>query len=460
MWRKGKVGSQEMSDVGKLAKVTVYGCQMNERDSETIGGYLTAAGYGLTEEIGKADLILYLTCCVRGNAEDRALGNLAEAKRLKKANPGLMIGVCGCMVQEEWVRQELEGRLSFVDLAFGTHNLHRLPELLQRLECGERVIEIWDNAQEVVEDLPVLRKDPLKAFVNITYGCDNFCTYCIVPYVRGRERSRRPGEVLSECLEAAHSGAKDITLLGQNVNSYGKGLKEEADSGLTDFTGLLSLLDARLPAGIRLRFTTSHPRFVDEAMVDALARLDKVCEQYHLPLQAGSDRILNAMNRGYTSERYLGLLERIRKAVPGCAVTSDVMVGFPGETEEDFQRTLDVVSKARFDACFTFVYSPRKGTMAESMPNQVEEEEKKDRIARLIKLQNSISFDINEKLTGSLMEVMAEGPSVKDPRMWSGRTRTNKMVHWPTDGSEAPGGLYMVRIGKARPFVLHGTREG
>ncbi len=446
-----------MTEVLRLAKLVVFGCQMNERDSETIAGYLEGAGYGFTEDELKADLILYLTCCVRGNAEDRALGNLGQVKRLKKTRPGLKVGICGCMAQEGWVREALDERLSWLDLAFGTHNIHRLPELLARLDSGERVVEVWDSPQEVVEDLPVLRKDPLKAFVNITYGCDNFCTYCIVPYVRGRERSRAVFEITAECVKAAESGAKDITLLGQNVNAYGKGLGPVDGLARPDFPYLLAALDEALPDGSRLRFTTSHPRFVDDRMIEALSSLGKVCEQYHLPVQAGSDKVLRMMNRGYTAKEYLDMLDKVRKAVPGCAITSDVMVGFPGETEEDFQRTLDVVEEAGFDSAFTFVYSPRKGTAAESMPDQVLEEEKKDRIGRLIELQNKISLAANRKLLGSVEEVMAEGPSAKDPRMCSGRTRTNKMVHWP-EADAKPGELVRVRIEKARTFVLHGTR--
>lgn len=443
---------------GKLARIIVYGCQMNERDSETVAGYLRDFGCDITEDINKASLILYMTCCVRGNAEDRALGNLAEAKRLKKSRPDLVVGVCGCMVQEEWVQGELSGRLSWIDLAFGTHNLHRLPELLARLESGERVIEVWDNAQEVVENLPVIRKDGLKAFVNITYGCDNFCTYCIVPYVRGRERSRRASDILDECMAAVSGGAMEITLLGQNVNAYGKGIEASSEGEPTNFPSLLLMLDGKLPEGTWLRFTTSHPRFADDAMIDALMTCDKVCEQYHLPLQAGSDRVLKAMNRGYTSAQYLDLLDRVRKAVPGCAITSDIMVGFPGETEEDFLGTLETVSRARFDAAFTFIYSPRQGTAASLMPDQVPEEVKKDRIRRLIELQNGISLDVNKGLVGKVLEVLVEGPSQKDASVMAGRSRTNKMVHWPDDGTLRRGDRAFIIIEKARTFVLHGRR--
>lgn len=444
---------------GKLAKVVVYGCQMNERDSETVAGYLRDFGMGMTEDMAVASLVLYMTCCVRGNAEDRALGNLQEAKRLKKSRPGLFVGVCGCMVQEEWVQGELAGRLSWIDLAFGTHNLHRLPELLARLESGERVIEVWDSAQEVVEDLPVIRKDGLKAYVNITYGCDNFCTYCIVPYVRGRERSRRAPDILEECRAAVSAGAKEVTLLGQNVNAYGKGMEPASADDAADFPSLLRMLDRELPDGVWLRFTTSHPRFADDAMIGAISSCGKVCEQYHLPLQAGSDRVLKEMNRDYTKEQYLDLIERVRKAVPGCAITSDIMVGFPGETEDDFLETLDTVRRARFDAAFTFIYSPREGTAACSMPDQIPEEVKKDRIRRLIGLQNEISLDVNRGLVGEVLEVLVEGPSQKDPSVMAGRSRTNKMVHWPDDGTLKRGDRAGIRIEKARTFVLHGMRQ-
>ena len=444
---------------GKLAKIIVYGCQMNERDSETVAGYLRDFGCGITEDMGQASLILYMTCCVRGNAEDRALGNLAEAKRLKKFRPGLVVGVCGCMVQEEWVQGELSGRLSWIDLAFGTHNLHKLPELLARLETGERVIEVWDNAQDVVEDLPVIRKDGLKAFVNITYGCDNFCTYCIVPYVRGRERSRRASDILDECRAAVAAGAREVTLLGQNVNAYGKGIEASSAGEATDFPALLKMLDRQLPEGTWLRFTTSHPRFADDAMIEAISSSGKVCEHYHLPLQAGSDMVLKAMNRGYTSGEYLELLGKVREAVPGCAITSDIMVGFPGETEEDFLDTLETVRKARFDAAFTFIYSPRQGTAAYKMPDQVPEEAKKDRIRRLIELQNGISLDVNRGLLGKSLEVLVEGSSQRDASVMAGRSRTNKMVHWPDDGTLRRGDRARILIEKARTFVLHGRKE-
>jgi tRNA-2-methylthio-N6-dimethylallyladenosine synthase len=457
----------------KKARVVAFGCQMNERDAETISGLLEQMGYagpdangGVGADAGEsagidADVVIFVTCCVRENAENRAIGNLGDMKRLKAQKPGMIIGICGCMVQQEHVKHMVEQRMPWVDLVFGTHNIHRLPELMARVEAGERVIEVWDEAHEIVEGLPASRAFRHKSFVNITYGCNNFCTYCIVPYVRGRERSRRPDDILAEVRELAASGCREVTLLGQNVNSYGRGLPPDRDGRVWGFADLLRAVNA-VDGIARIRFTTSHPRDFSDEMIEAAASCDKVCEHFHLPLQAGSDRVLKMMNRGYTSARYLDLVDRIRQAVPGASITTDIMVGFPGETESDFEETLDMVRKARFDAAFTFIYSPREGTPAASMPDQALEEVKRDRIYRLIDLVNATAEGVNESLRGRVVEVMVDGPSERDPSIFAGRTRSNKMVHWrPGDRAGAsappvPGDLVMVRVLVPRTWTLHG----
>jgi tRNA-2-methylthio-N6-dimethylallyladenosine synthase len=457
----------------KKARVVAFGCQMNERDAETISGLLEQMGYagpdangGVGADAGEsagidADVVIFVTCCVRENAENRAIGNLGDMKRLKAQKPGMIIGICGCMVQQEHVQHMVEQRMPWVDLVFGTHNIHRLPELMARVEAGERVIEVWDEAHEIVEGLPASRAFRHKSFVNITYGCNNFCTYCIVPYVRGRERSRRPDDILAEVRELAASGCREVTLLGQNVNSYGRGLPPDRDGRVWGFADLLRAVNA-VDGIARIRFTTSHPRDFSDEMIEAAASCDKVCEHFHLPLQAGSDRVLKMMNRGYTSARYLDLVDRIRQAVPGASITTDIMVGFPGETGSDFEETLDMVRKARFDAAFTFIYSPREGTPAASMPDQALEEVKRDRIYRLIDLVNATAEGVNESLRGRVVEVMVDGPSERDPSIFAGRTRSNKMVHWRPDdraGASAPpvpGDLVMVRVLVPRTWTLHG----
>ncbi|MDD4792108.1 MAG: tRNA (N6-isopentenyl adenosine(37)-C2)-methylthiotransferase MiaB [Firmicutes bacterium] len=439
----------------RSARVVTFGCQMNERDSETIMGILSSLGFEESASVDDADIIIFVTCCVRENAENRALGNLGETKRLKERNPHLVVGMCGCMAQRSDLREEVKARMPWVDLMFGTHNIHRLPELLQRVFAGERVVEVWNEPCEVVEGLPAVRAYSHKAFVNITYGCDNFCTYCIVPYVRGRERSRTIDDVVAEVRDLAESGCAEVTLLGQNVNSYGRGLPPLSSGVSPDFADLLYEVNS-VEELKRIRFTTSHPRDFTDKMVEAACSCDKVCEHFHLPLQAGSDRVLDMMHRGYTAEKYLGLVHRIRSVIPGASITTDIMVGFPGETEADFQDTMDMVRQARFDAAFTFIYSPRPGTVAAEMPNQVEDDVKHDRIYRLIDLVNSIAGEINDELRGAITEVMVEGPSERDPSVLSGRTRTNKMVHWTASREHKPGDLVKVRIVEPRTWTLYG----
>ena len=427
------------------------GCQMNDHDSEVITGILLSLGYQRTEAVEDADLILYNTCCVRENPERKVYGHISAFRRLKEENPELIIGICGCMPQQKEERQQILKKLPHVDLVFGTHNIHRLPELLDRAASGERVVEVWDEAhyeegEDFRDSLPVQRSDGLKAFVNIIYGCTNFCTYCIVPYTRGKEHSRTPEKIKEEVLGLAAEGYKEVTLLGQNVNAYGKDLRESASfsSLLADLNGIDGLA--------RIRFTTSHPRDMGLDLIEALASLDKVCEHLHLPVQSGSTRLLKRMNRGYTREYYLDLVEKVRKAVPGISITTDLIVGFPGETEEDFQDTLDLVREVGFDSAFTFIYSPREGTPAARWPEQIPEEIKKERIYQLIELQNSISDAQMRRLVGTRQELLVEGRS-KDGLV--GRTRTNRQVHFAGPAA-LYGSLVTVEITEASTWSLQG----
>lgn len=427
------------------------GCQMNDHDSEVITGLLLSLGYEATDQVGDADLILYNTCCVRENPERKVYGHIAAFRKLKEQNPQLVIGICGCMTQQKQELEKILQQLPHVDLIFGTHNIHRLPELLERAQNGEKVVEIWDEGQydegqDLRDGLPVQRSHGLKAFVNVIYGCTNFCTYCIVPYVRGKEHSRLPERILDDVANLAREGYKEVTLLGQNVNAYGKDLSLD-----TSFSTLLRKVNT-IDGLARIRFTTSHPRDMGDDLIAALADLDKVCEHLHLPVQAGSNTLLRRMNRGYTREYYLGLVERVRQAVPGISLTTDLIVGFPGETDEDFQETLSLVKEVGFDSAFTFIYSPREGTPAAKYPNQVPEELKKERIYQLIELQNDISAQHMQRLVGTTQEVLIEGATQEGV---IGRTRTNRQVHL-SGSRELLGSLLEVEITEASTWSLQG----
>lgn len=431
--------------------ILTYGCQMNERDSEILAGLLESGGYERAGTLSEADLILFNTCSVRHSAENKVFGKLGEVMRLKSRNPELTVAVGGCMAQLSENRERFL-RLG-VDVLFGTHNLHEILDLLKiREEQGRQIVAVWPEAKEVVEGLPSKRDKKITAFVNIMYGCNNFCSYCIVPYVRGRERSRKPADIIAEIKELVDSGVKEVTLLGQNVNSYGRGLEEKVD-----FADLLSMVN-EIEGLWRIRFTTSHPRDMSQKLIDAVACLDKVCEHVHLPLQAGSNRILALMNRGYTREHYFDLVDRMRRAMPGVAVTTDLIVGFPGETEADFEDTLDAVQRIRFDAAFTFMYSPRTGTRAAELPEQLPREIKRDRLICLNEVQYRIALEKNEDLVGSEVEVLVEGQSKTNAQKLSGRTRTNRIVIF--EGSqEMVGQLVKVRINEARTFALFGETQ-
>ncbi|NLZ94119.1 MAG: tRNA (N6-isopentenyl adenosine(37)-C2)-methylthiotransferase MiaB [Firmicutes bacterium] len=434
----------------KKYTMTVFGCQMNERDAETIRGFLDELGYVETEEITEANLIIMNTCAVREKAEAKVLGRIGRLGSLKEKQPDLLIAICGCMVQQEEVANYIKKNFPFVDLIFGTHNIAAFPELLQQAEeSKETVIDLWSEAGEVTEGLPVKRMDGIKAWVNITYGCNNYCSYCIVPYVRGRERSRRPEDIVREVKELADRGYLEVTLLGQNVNSYGKDLTEQMD-----FADLLARVDQE--TGIkRIRFMTSHPRDFTEKLARTIAAGKNICEHVHLPVQAGSNRILKLMNRGYTREHYLQLVEMLRDYQPDCALSTDIIVGFPGETEKDFEDTLDLVDKVSYDAAFTFLYSRRSGTPAAEMPNQISNKTKKERFQRLLDLQNKHSLHHNEKLVGQKVEVLVEGPSKTDPSVFTGRTRSNKTVNF-TGENITRGKLLTVEITEARTWSLLG----
>ena len=425
-----------------------YGCQMNVRDSEIMNGLLEAMGYCATDKPEEASIILFNTCSVRHSAENKVYGKLGEISALKRRNPDLIIAFGGCMAQ----LPEVQARLKKigVDVVFGTHNIHELPYLIEQARQSKTpVFQVWDQEGEVEENLPSVRRPGISAFVNIMYGCNNFCSYCIVPYTRGRERSRRSKDILKEVQELADQGYREVTLLGQNVNSYGKGLDEEID-----FADLLAMT-ARVEGIDRVRFTTSHPKDMSDKLIDTIAGNPVICEHIHVPLQAGSNRILKRMNRGYTREHYLEITNRIRERIPGVAITSDLIVGFPGEEDEDFADTLDMVEKVRFDAAFTFMYSARRGTRAAEFTDQVPLEVKKARLNQLNLVQYRIAREINQSLEGKVEEVLVEGPSKTDKTKLTSRTRTNRVVIIP--GSEdLIGQIIPVRIVEGKSFSLFG----
>lgn len=399
---------------------------MNEHDSEVMVGLLEDMGYTPSDSADNADLILLNTCCVRETAENKVYALLGRLRKLKQSNPALLIGIGGCMTQQEETAKRIKSRFPHVDIIFGTHNLHELPRLItQARETGEGVLEVWPGTGDVVEEMPIKRAKGVRAWVAITYGCNNFCTYCIVPYVRGRERSRQPEKILAEVKSLVNENYKEITLLGQNVNSYGKDLEEK-----TDFAQLLTGINA-IEGLQRIRFMTSHPRDFNDRLIETMARCENVCEHIHLPVQAGSNDILKKMNRGYTREYYMDLVSKIRALLPDVSLTTDIMVGFPGETEEDFSQTMDLIERVGFDGAFTFVYNPRSGTPAARMPEQISEEIKSERIQRLIKRQNELALERNRAELGRVHHVLVEGQSKTRSEVFSGRTRTNKLMVFP-----------------------------
>lgn len=440
---------------GKTPKALVetFGCQQNENDSERICGMLDTMGFEFTDNENEADFILYNTCAVREGAEMRVLGNIGALKKIKEKRPELIVGICGCMMQQESMSKRIKSKFKHVTVVFGTHSLYSFPEIMYKAVCeNERVISRIESEGRLCEDIPVKRKPGPSAWVSIMYGCNNFCSYCIVPYVRGRERSRDPEAVIAEIESLAKEGVKEITLLGQNVNSYGKDLERDID-----FADLLLMAD-KVEGIRRIRFVTSHPKDMTDKLIATLPKVTKLCRQIHLPFQAGSNRILKEMNRGYTKERYLELAEKIRAVMPDASFTTDIIVGFPGETYEDFLETVYVIEKVRFDSVFSFIYSKRGGTPAAKMENQIPEEIKHKHFDILLDVQNRISREINETYSDRIEEIMVEGISKNNPDAMCGRTDSGKIVNFPKDDTLSVGDFIKVKITKISTWSLMGER--
>ncbi len=431
------------------ACVVNMGCQMNARDSEKLAGILEVMGYDLvdTEE---ADFVIYNTCTVRENANNKVWGRLGYLGAYKKKHPHMKIALCGCMMQEDEVLEKLKKSYRFVDLVFGTHNIYKFAELMYTIFVQEgMVIDVWKDTDKIVEDLPVERKYKFKSGVNIMFGCNNFCSYCIVPYVRGRERSRKPQDILREVERLAQDGVVEVMLLGQNVNSYGKNLDEPVT-----FAELLMEIE-KIEGIKRIRFMTSHPKDLSDELIEIMAKSDKICNHLHLPLQSGSSRILKEMNRHYDKEQYLSLVGKIRAAVPDIALTTDIIVGFPGETEEDFLETMDVVKKAGYESAFTFIYSKRTGTPAAAKEEQIPEDVVKDRFDRLLREVQSCAKERAEALTGRVEDVLVEDVNEQDNTLVSGRMGNNFIVHFPGDKSLI-GKIVKVRLKECKGFYFYG----
>ena len=429
--------------------VTTFGCQMNARDSEKLRGILNQIGYEEAEE-DEADFVIYNTCTVRENANTRVYGRLGQLKPRKKQQPHMMIGLCGCMMQEPEVIAKLKKSYSFVDIIIGTHNIYKFAELIcERYEAGKMVVDIWEDTDKIVEDLPNERKYAFKSGINIMFGCNNFCSYCIVPYVRGRERSRKPEAIIREIERLVKDGVSEVMLLGQNVNSYGRTLDEPIT-----FAELLRRIE-KIEGLKRIRFMTSHPKDLSDELIEVMASSEKICKHLHLPVQSGSTRILKKMNRRYTKESYLELAEKIKKAVPDISLTTDIIVGFPGETEEDFQETLDVVRKVRYDSAFTFIYSKRTGTPAAAMEDQIPADVVKDRFDRLLSEVQSIASEVCAVHEGKDVEVLVESVSDHDASMVTGRMSNNLLVHFK--GTKEMIGTYVtVHLTECKGFYYLG----
>ncbi|MBD8007557.1 tRNA (N6-isopentenyl adenosine(37)-C2)-methylthiotransferase MiaB [Bacillus norwichensis] len=436
---------------GRKFYIRTYGCQMNEHDTEVMAGIFMGLGYENTETVEDADVILLNTCAIRENAENKVFGELGHLKPLKLEKPDLLIGVCGCMSQEESVVNRILEKHHFVDMIFGTHNIHRLPNILNEAYMSkEMVIEVWSKEGDIVENLPKVRMGNIKAWVNIMYGCDKFCTYCIVPYTRGKERSRRPQDIIQEVRHLAAQGYKEITLLGQNVNAYGKDF-DDIEYGLGDLMDELRMVD--IP---RIRFTTSHPRDFDDRLIEVLAKKGNMMEHIHLPVQSGSSDILKIMGRVYNREQYLELVRKIKAAIPDVSLSTDIIVGFPNETDEQFEETMTLYKEVGFEIAYTFIYSPRDGTPAAKMKDNVSMEVKKERLQRLNQLVNELSAKAMKKFEGQVVEVLVEGESKNNPDVLAGYTRKNKLVNFKGPKS-AIGQLVNVKIVEAKTWTLDGV---
>ena len=430
-------------DSPPLAFVHSFGCQQNVNDGEKIKGVLMDAGYGMCDKFEDADLILFNTCAVREHAEERVFGNIGALKQLKTKNPKLIIGICGCMTQQEGVVERLRKSYPFVDLVFGVNGIDILPQLLaEKMQAGKRLLKTPTERYDVVEEMPIRRDSTFRAWLPIMYGCDNFCSYCIVPYVRGRERSRKSEDILKEFRQLVQQGYKEITLLGQNVNSYGKGLDESID-----FAALLALL-CQEEGDFHIRFMTSHPKDATRKLIDTMAKYPQICKHLHLPVQSGSDRILKEMNRHYTVAQYMDLIDYAKKTVPGITFSSDIIVGFPGETEEEFDQTLELVRKVEYMQLFTFIYSKRSGTKAAEMDDPFTHKDKTDRMARLLKLQEEIASRLAKEMVGKTCRVLVEGHSRQEGTL-AGRLDNNLLVEFQADDS---------LIGQYAQVVIEDTR--
>jgi tRNA-2-methylthio-N6-dimethylallyladenosine synthase len=430
--------------------IETWGCQMNEEDSEKLAGMLKTLDYEETLFRDKADVIIFNTCAVRENAELKVYGNLGALKSIKSKNPDMILAVCGCMMQQKGMPEEILKKYKHVDIVFGTHNAHKFPEYLERAKTeNTQICEIYEKETEIVEGIPIVRDSDVKAYVTIMYGCNNFCTFCIVPYVRGRERSRKPEDILNEIRQLVAKGYKEITLLGQNVNSYGLNLEEKVS-----FAYLLRMAN-EVPGLERIRFMSAHPKDLHMDVIRAVKECDKVVEQVHLPVQSGSTSLLKRMNRSYSREEYMSIVENIKKEIPGVALSTDIIVGFPGETDDDFEETLKLVEEVKYDSAYTYIYSRRKYTPADRMDQQIPEKIKHERFNRLIEAINRNAIAINKTYQDQIVEVLVEGKSKNNEDFIQGRTRTGKVVNFPGDES-LTGKLLQVLITKARSFSLMG----
>lgn len=453
-----KIMSDIISKTGVIPTyhVTTFGCQMNARDSEKLAGILESVGYEYEEDEKKADFVIYNTCTVRENANQRLYGHLGTLGGIKKKRPNMLIGLCGCMMQEETVYQKILESYSFVDLIFGTHNIYDFARLLEKVltrtstKGKDHIIsEIWKDTDKIVEDLPVKRAYAFKSGVNIMFGCNNFCSYCIVPYVRGRERSRKPDDIINEVKKLTEYGVKEIMLLGQNVNSYGKGLEEEIS-----FAKLLKMVEA--VDGIeRIRFMTSHPKDLSDELIDVMSSSTKICKHIHLPLQTGSTRLLESMNRHYTKYDYIALANKIRERIPDVAITTDIIIGYPTETDEDVNDTIDVIEQVKFDGAFTFIYSKRTGTPAAKMDGQIPEDVAKKSFDRVLRKVQEVSISQAKLNEGKIMDVLVEEINRQDSSLVTGRLSNNLLVHFPGDASLI-GKIVNVELSESKGFYYIG----
>ena len=433
------------------AFVHTYGCQGNVADSERIKGLLSLMGYTMTEEKEEADLILYNTCAIREHAEDRVFGNVGAIKKLKQSNPNLIIALCGCMMQQEHIRERLFKSYPFVDIVFGTHNQYKVPEIFKSyLTRGKRFFADMAETNEVAEGIPALRDNSAKAWLPIMYGCDNFCTYCVVPYVRGRERSRKPADIIAEFKQIVAEGYKDITLLGQNVNSYGKGLDEDIN-----FSQLIRQLND-VPGDFTIRFMTSHPKDCTKELIDTIAECDKASKHIHLPVQSGNNRILKEMNRRYTREKYLELINYAKEKIEGLSLTSDIIVGFPGETYEEFCDTLSLIKEVGYTSLFTFIFSSRKGTKASLMDDPVPNDEKNKWFKELCDLQESIAANHSAEMKGKTYRILCEGESKTLEGYMAGRTDGNVIIEFPCDDQSLVGKFCHVKVTESLNWLVRG----